>query len=231
MRLNFNIAIDGYSSCGKSTIAKKIASKYNMRYIDTGAMYRALTLFFMRSNIISNKNVAINKLLEKLEFIDIDFKYNFKKNKSETILNGENVEGYIRGFEVSNNVSIIAQIQEVREKLVTLQQKIGIEKNVVMDGRDIGTKVFPNAKLKIFLTASSEVRASRRHKELKKSGEIITFNEVLDHLIERDSNDINRKINPLIQADDAIVIDNSSMSMYEQDLLIESLIKKVYDGS
>ena len=231
MRLNFNIAIDGYSSCGKSTIAKKIASKYNMRYIDTGAMYRALTLFFMRSNIISNKNVAINKLLEKLEFIDIDFKYNFKKNKSETILNGENVEGYIRGFEVSNNVSIIAQIQEVREKLVTLQQKIGIEKNVIMDGRDIGTKVFPNAKLKIFLTASSEVRARRRHKELKKSGEIITFNKVLDHLIERDSNDINRKINPLIQADDAIVIDNSSMSMYEQDLLIESLIKKVYDGS
>ena len=231
MSLNFNIAIDGYSSCGKSTIAKQISCKYNMRYIDTGAMYRALTLFFMRCNIISNKNVAINKLLEKLEFIDIDFKYNFKKNKSETILNGENVEGYIRGFEVSNNVSIIAQIKEVREKLVTLQQNIGIKKNVVMDGRDIGTKVFPNAKLKLFLTASLEVRARRRYNELKKSEDAITFSEVLNHLIERDRNDIKREINPLIQADDAIVIDNSSMSMYEQDLLIESLIKKVNDGS
>ena len=132
-------------------------------------MYRALTLFFMRSNIISNKNVAINKLLEKLEFIDIDFKYNFKKNKSETILNGENVEGYIRGFEVSNNVSIIAQIQEVREKLVTLQQKIGIEKNVIMDGRDIGTKVFPNAKLKFFLLQAQKLEQEEDIKELKKA--------------------------------------------------------------
>jgi len=231
MGLNFNIAIDGYSSCGKSTIAKRIACKYNMRYIDTGAMYRALTLYFMRCNIISNKSVVMNNLLKKLESIDIDFKFNLKKNKSETILNGENVEDYIRGFEVSNNVSIIAQIQEVREKLVALQQKIGVEKNVVMDGRDIGTKVFPNAKLKIFLTASSKVRARRRYKELKKSGETMTFNEVLNHLIERDRNDINRKINPLIQANDAIVIDNSSMSMHEQDLLIESLIKKIYNGS
>ena len=143
----------------------------------------------------------------------------------------ENVEGYIRGFEVSNNVSIIAQIKEVREKLVTLQQNIGIKKNVVMDGRDIGTKVFPNAKLKLFLTASLEVRARRRYNELKKSEDTITFSEVLNHLIERDRNDIKREINPLIQADDAIVIDNSSMSMYEQDLLIESLIKKVNDGS
>ena len=231
MGLNFNIAIDGHSSCGKSTLAKRIACKYNMRYIDTGAMYRALTLYFMRCNIISDKNLSISKLLKKLEFIDIDFKYNTKINKSETMLNGENVEDYIRGFEVSNNVSIIAQVEEVRDKLVTLQQKIGIKKNVVMDGRDIGTKVFPNAKLKIFLTASSEVRAKRRYEELKKSGESITFNKVLNHLVERDKNDMNRKINPLIKANDAIVIDNSSISMHEQDLLINSLIKKINNGS
>ncbi len=231
MGLNFNIAIDGHSSCGKSTLAKRIACKYNMRYIDTGAMYRALTLYFMRCNIISDKNLSISNLLKKLEFIDIDFKFNTKINKSETMLNGENVEDYIRGFEVSNNVSIIAQVEEVRDKLVTLQQKIGIKKNVVMDGRDIGTKVFPNAKLKIFLTASSQVRAKRRYEELKKSGESITFNKVLNHLIERDKNDMNREINPLIKANDAIVIDNSSISMHEQDLLINSLIKKINNGS
>ena len=231
MGLNFNIAIDGHSSCGKSTLAKRIACKYNMRYIDTGAMYRALTLYFMRCNIISDKNLSISNLLKKLEFIDINFKFNTKINKSETMLNGENVEDYIRGFEVSNNVSIIAQVEEVRDKLVTLQQKIGIKKNVVMDGRDIGTKVFPNAKLKIFLTASSQVRAKRRYEELKKSGESITFNKVLNHLIERDKNDMNREINPLIKANDAIVIDNSSISMHEQDLLINSLIKKINNGS
>ncbi|MBT5749514.1 MAG: (d)CMP kinase, partial [Flavobacteriales bacterium] len=153
MSLAFNIAIDGHSSCGKSTISKAVASKYGMRYIDTGAMYRAMTLFCMENNIISNKKIKLNLLLAEIDNITINFVFNAETKLSETILNGKNVEKIIRGFKVSDNVSVVAQIQQVREKLISLQQEIGKQGNVVMDGRDIGTKVFPEAKLKLFVTA------------------------------------------------------------------------------
>ena len=213
MSLPFNIAIDGHSSCGKSTIAKAVASKYGMRYIDTGAMYRSVTLYCMRNKIITDKEVDLSKLVAELDNITINFAFNAVTKKSETILNGENIEQIIRGFEVSDNVSIIAQIQQVREKLITLQQEIGKGKNVVMDGRDIGTKVFPNARLKLFVTASVGIRAQRRYDELVKTEGETTYKDVLNNLIKRDHHDTNREINPLVQAKDAILIDNSELSI------------------
>jgi len=227
MSLPFNIAIDGHSSCGKSTISKAVASKYGMRYVDTGAMYRAVTLFCMENNIISNKEIKLNFLLEAIDDITIDFVFNAETKLSETILNGKNVEQIIRGFKVSDNVSIVAQIQQVREKLITLQQEIGRKGNVVMDGRDIGTKVFPDAKLKLFVTADSVIRAQRRYDELKKKGEKVSFEQVLGNLTLRDDHDTMRKINPLIQADDAILIDNSNLSIQKQNALIDDLITNI----
>jgi len=224
MSLTFNIAIDGHSSCGKSTIAKSIAQKYGMRYIDTGAMYRAITLYFMRNDIIKNKQVDFALLSDSLDKITINFQFNSELKKSETFLNNENVESIIRGFEVSDNVSIIAQIKEVREKLILLQKAIGKSKNVVMDGRDIGTKVFPDARLKLFVTAKAEIRAQRRFDELKVKGERVTFDEILQNLNERDDHDTNRDINPLMQAEDAVLIDNSALSIQDQNDLIDNLI-------
>lgn len=224
MSLTFNIAIDGHSSCGKSTIAKSIAQKYGMRYIDTGAMYRAITLYFMRNDIIKNKQVDFALLSDSLDKITINFQFNSELKKSETFLNNENVESIIRGFEVSDNVSIIAQIKEVREKLILLQKEIGKSKNVVMDGRDIGTKVFPDARLKLFITAKAEIRAQRRFDELTEKGERVTFDEILQNLNERDDHDTNREINPLLQAEDAVLIDNSALSIQDQNDLIDNLI-------
>lgn len=224
MSLPFNIAIDGHSSCGKSTIARSIAEKYGMRYIDTGAMYRAITLYCMRSMIIQNKEVDLGLLQNSLDEITINFEYNSDLKKSVTFLNNENVEDFIRGIEVSENVSIIAQIKEVREKLILLQQEIGRSKNVVMDGRDIGTVVFPNARLKLFVTASSEVRAKRRFDELVIKGDIVSFDEVFGNLNQRDEYDTNRKINPLIMAKDAVLIDNTDLSIAEQNSKIDKLI-------
>ncbi len=224
MSLTFNIAIDGHSSCGKSTIAKSIAQKYGMRYIDTGAMYRAITLYFMRNDIIKNKQVDFALLSDSLDKITINFQFNSELKKSETFLNNENVESIIRGFEVSDNVSIIAQIKEVREKLILLQKAIGKSKNVVMDGRDIGTKVFPDARLKLFVTAKAEIRAQRRFDELTVKGERVTFDEILQNLNERDDHDTNRDINPLMQAEDAVLIDNSVLSIQDQNDLIDNLI-------
>jgi len=224
MSLTFNIAIDGHSSCGKSTIAKSIAQKYGMRYIDTGAMYRAITLYFMRNDIIKNKQVDFALLSDALDKITINFQFNSELKKSETFLNNENVESIIRGFEVSDNVSIIAQIKEVREKLILLQRAIGKSKNVVMDGRDIGTKVFPDARLKLFVTAKAEIRAQRRFDELTVKGERVTFDEILQNLNERDDYDTNRDINPLMQAEDAVLIDNSALSIQDQNDLIDNLI-------
>ena len=224
MSLTFNIAIDGHSSCGKSTIAKSIAQKYGMRYIDTGAMYRAITLYFMRNDIIKNKQVDFALLSDSLDKITINFQFNSELKKSETFLNNENVESIIRGFEVSDNVSIIAQIKEVREKLILLQKAIGKSKNVVMDGRDIGTKVFPDARLKLFVTAKAEIRAQRRFDELTVKGERVTFDEILQNLNERDDHDTNREINPLLQAEDAVLIDNSVLSIQDQNDLIDNLI-------
>jgi len=227
MSLPFNIAIDGHSSCGKSTISKAVASKYGMRYVDTGAMYRAVTLFCMENNIISSKEIKLNLLLAAIDNITINFVFNAETKLSETILNGRNVEQIIRGFKVSDNVSVIAQIQQVREKLITLQQDIGRHGNVVMDGRDIGTKVFPDAKLKLFVTADAEIRAQRRYDELKRKGEEVTFEQVLGNLTLRDDHDTKRKINPLIQADDAILIDNSNLSIEKQNALIDDLITNI----
>ena len=225
MSLPFNIAIDGHSSCGKSTIARSIAEKYGMRYIDTGAMYRAITLYCMRNKIIQNKEVDLGLLQNSLDEISINFEYNSDLKKSETFLNNENVEDLIRGIEVSENVSIIAQIKEVREKLILLQQEIGKSKNVVMDGRDIGTVVFSEAKLKLFVTASSEVRAKRRFDELVIKGDLVSFDEVLENLNQRDEHDTNRKINPLIMAKDAVLIDNTDLSIVEQNSKIDKLIQ------
>jgi len=227
MSLFFNIAIDGHSSCGKSTIAKSIARKYKMRYIDTGAMYRAVTLYCMREKIIDNSIIDTDKLLEKIDNLNIDFRYNTNLQKSETFLNNENVEDLIRGIDVSENVSNIAKIKEVRSKLVSLQKKMGLNKNVVMDGRDIGTKVFPDAKLKLFITAKVEVRAKRRYAELVDKGERVNYSEVLKNINSRDFNDSNREFNPLVKSDDALLIDNSHISINDQNILIEDLINKI----
>jgi cytidylate kinase len=227
MSLFFNIAIDGHSSCGKSTIAKSIARKYKMRYIDTGAMYRAVTLYCMREKIIDNSIIGTDKLLEKIDNLNIDFRYNTNLQKSETFLNNQNVEDLIRGIDVSENVSNIAKIKEVRSKLVSLQKRMGLNKNVVMDGRDIGTKVFPDAKLKLFITANVEVRAQRRYNELVDKGERVNYSEVLKNINTRDFNDSNREFNPLVKSDDALLIDNSHISINDQNILIEDLINKI----
>tara|TARA_B110000240_G_scaffold801_1_gene879 strand:+ start:1651 stop:2343 length:693 start_codon:yes stop_codon:yes gene_type:complete len=227
MSRKINIAIDGFSSCGKSTIAKAISMKYKMRYIDTGAMYRAITLYCIQNNIIVNGVVNIDMLESNLSNINVEFVYDLKEEMSHTILNQINVEDEIRGIEVSENVSIIAKIQMVREKLVFLQQKIGEQKNVVMDGRDIGTKVFPDAEVKFFITADAEVRAGRRLRELQLKNEEVSFTQVLDNIEMRDSNDTSRKINPLKMAEDAILIDNSQISLEEQSILIFSHIDKI----
>ena len=224
MSVKINIAIDGHSSCGKSTIAKAIAKKFGMRYIDTGAMYRAITLFCFENKIIKDGEVDLQKLTLQLPNINVSFEFNTVSEESETILNGKNVELEIRSHKVSSFVSIVSQIKAIREKLVVLQRKIGKGKAVVMDGRDIGTKVFSNAELKFFITANAEIRAKRRFDEMDKTK--VSLQQVLDNLSERDEKDTNREINPLKIAKDAIVIDNSDLSEEEQNNLIFGIIKK-----
>ena len=219
-----NIAIDGYSSCGKSSIAKDISRNFNMIYVDSGAMYRAVTLFCLENNIIEDKKVNQIKLIDSLNTIDIKYNYNKSLNVSEIFLNGENVEKKIRNKKVSNFVSKVSQIAKVRNKLIKIQQEICANKNVVMDGRDIATKVMPNAELKFFITADIETRAKRRFDELKKTDCLLTFDEVLNNLNERDNDDINRSINPLIKSNDAIVIDNTSLNFAQQNKLIFNYI-------
>ena len=224
MSVKINIAIDGHSSCGKSTIAKAIAKKFGMRYIDTGAMYRAITLFCIENKIIKDGEVDLQKLTLQLPNINVSFEFNTVSEESETILNGKNVELEIRSHKVSSFVSIVSQIKAVREKLVVLQREIGKGKAVVMDGRDIGTKVFSNAELKFFITANAEIRAKRRFDEMDKTK--VSLQQVLDNLSERDEKDTNREINPLKIAKDAIVINNSDLSEEEQNNLIFGIIKK-----
>ena len=226
MSTRFNIAIDGYSSCGKSTIAKSIANKYNFRYIDSGAMYRAITLFFMREDVIKNKNINFDLLNQLIENVKVDFYFDTKTKSSKTLLNNQNVEDDIRSISVSENVSIVAKIAKVRKKLIAIQQKIGESKNIVMDGRDIGTKVLPNAKIKLFVTADIEVRAQRRFTQLKKTEFNVSFSKILKNLNDRDRFDISRKINPLAKADDAILIDNTLMSLKEQEIFLHNIISK-----
>lgn len=214
------IAIDGYSSCGKSTIAKAIASRLGYAYIDTGAMYRAVTLFFIQNNIILPKKglAEINHeyLLEVLDHVDIHFHYDPDLGFSEVYLNSHNVEKEIRQMFVSDFVSKVSAIKEVREKLVHMQQIMGINKGIVMDGRDIGTTVFPHAELKIFMTADPVVRAKRRFKELTEKEIPVTLQEVIENLTLRDHEDTHRKESPLIKADDAIVLDNTNLDQEQQ---------------
>lgn len=210
------IAIDGYSSTGKSTIAKRLARELGYVYVDTGAMYRAVTLFAMEKGLLDGEEPDRKNLIRKLDTISIRFVPNADLGYAETYLNGTNVEEEIRSMEVSNRVSAIAAIPEVRHKLVEEQRKMGEEKGIVMDGRDIGTVVFPDAELKLFMTASPEIRASRRYKELLGKGKKVTYEAVLKNVIDRDYIDSHRKDSPLMKAPDAIELDNTDMGKDEQ---------------
>jgi len=209
------IAIDGYSSTGKSTLAKKIAKKLGYIYVDTGAMYRAVSLYAMQNGFITKDKFNKNSLVSNLDNIGLYFQYNPELGYSEIFLNGKNVESEIRSLEVSNLVSTIATVTEIRQKLVEQQQKMGKNKGIVMDGRDIGTVVFPNAKLKLFMTASAEKRAQRRFKEMIDKGEDVTYESVLENVNTRDYIDTTRKDSPLTKAKNAIEIDNSELSVEE----------------
>jgi CMP/dCMP kinase len=225
------IAIDGYSSCGKSTFARLIAKELNYIYIDSGAMYRAVTLFCMRNNYINNNSLNNPAILSEIRNIHIDFVFNPDLNEYETFLNSENVEKQIRSMEVTAHVSKISQIYEVRERMVELQREIGVSKGIVMDGRDIGTVVFPGADIKIFMTASVDIRAKRRFDELINKGININFDEIKRSIIARDIADENRDISPLRRADDAIILDNSRMTVDEQMRWIKEIIDNKRNGS
>lgn len=214
---NIVIAIDGFSSCGKSTMAKDLAREVGYIYVDTGAMYRAVTLFAMRNDVFDAEgNIDETRLKALLPDVKLTFQLNNETKLPEVCLNGENVERYIRTLEVSQHVSPIAALPFVREKLVEQQQAMGNEKGIVMDGRDIGTVVFPNAELKIFVTASAEIRAQRRFKELEAKGMPADFDEILQNVEQRDYIDTHRETSPLRQADDALVLDNSHLTIAEQ---------------
>ena len=210
------IAIDGFSSCGKSTFAKAIAARLGYIFIDTGAMYRAVTLYSLEHGAVVDGEVQQDKVVELLPQIEISFRFNAERGASDIYVNGVEVEQKIRSIEVSNLVSKISSIAQVREKLVAMQQRMGQERGVVMDGRDIGTVVFPDAELKIYMTADPVVRAQRRYDELTAKGDDVTLEEILENVISRDHADMNREISPLRQAEDAIVLDNSHMSVEEQ---------------
>ena len=227
------IAIDGYSSSGKSTIAKEIAKIIDYKYIDSGAMYRAVTLFALRNNLINPDNHHVNEenLQNLIPRIHINFKYNSEKNRQETYLNNENIEDEIREMNVSNNVSYISKIGFVREKMVRFQQEMGKEKGIVMDGRDIGTVVFPNAELKIFMNAKAEVRAERRFLELKEKNIDVSYEEILENVKKRDHIDETRDESPLKKARDSVELDNSNMNRQEQLDWIVDLVKEKIDIS
>ena len=219
------IAIDGWSSCGKSTLARQLAKRLNYIFIDSGAMYRAIALYFIRNNV---STVSINEVETALSEISLEFKYNEESNTNEICLNGENVAHLIRNLDVAEKVSEVAAIEQVRNFAVNEQQKIAKDKGIVMDGRDIGTTVFPHAELKIFMTADKEVRVTRRFKELVQTNPNITENEVRFNLQSRDDVDSTRKISPLRKADDAIVIDNSSLTPEEQfSISLELALAKI----
>ena len=210
------IAVDGFSSCGKSTFAKAIAARLGYIFIDTGAMYRAVTLYALDHGAISSGVVDEEAVVGLLKDIEITFRFNPERGASDIYVNGDLAEGRIRTIEVSNCVSLVSSIREVREKLVAMQQRMGRDRGVVMDGRDIGTVVFPDAELKLFMTADPKVRAERRYAELRAKGDRVSMEEVLENVVSRDRADMNRAISPLRQAPDAVVLDNSRMSVDEQ---------------
>ena len=230
MNNKITIAIDGFSSTGKSTVAKQLAKELGYVYVDTGAMYRAVALFAMRNSLITDSSFNKEGLIAQLPEIDLKFVFDDKLGYAAIYLNGENVEKEIRTMEVSQFVSKVAAVSEVREKLVSLQKMMGREKGVVMDGRDIGTVVFPNAELKIFMTASAEKRAKRRYLELQGNKQKVSYEEVLKNVEERDYLDTTRKDSPLVKAEDAVEVDNSEMGIDEQFEKIYRLAKAAIDS-
>lgn len=225
------IAIDGFSSTGKSTVAKQLAKALGYVYVDSGAMYRAVTLYAMQHQMISKDHFDVNRLVADLETLKISFKYNDTLGFAEVYLNGINVENNIRTLEVSQSVSQVAEISEVRRMLVLQQQLMGQEKGVVMDGRDIGTVVFPDAELKVFMTASAETRAKRRYKELIERNEKVSYDDVLKNVESRDMIDSTREDSPLIKAKDALEIDNSNLSLVMQFEKLYALALNAIDHS
>jgi cytidylate kinase len=221
------IAIDGFSSTGKSTLAKQLAQHLGYVFVDSGAMYRAITYFAMRNNWVDAEHLNQTELIANLKNIELSFQFNADLGFSEMFLNNENIEKQIRTIEVSNLVSKIAEISEVRAKLVEQQQAMGKNKAIVMDGRDIGTVVFPEAELKIFMTASASTRAKRRFDELVAKGDNVTFEEVLKNVEDRDYIDTHRVDSPLVKANNAIEIDNSNMTKTEQFDLVLDLVNKI----
>ena len=222
MNSKITIAIDGYSSTGKSTIAKELAKRLGYIYVDSGAMYRAVALFAFQQKWIGTDFFQVRSLVENLKHVSITFVYNAELGFAETYLNGINVESDIRSLEISNYVSRVAAIPEVRKLLVSLQKEMGVSKGVVMDGRDIGTVVFPDAELKLFMTASPDTRAKRRYDELRAKGEEVTYQAILENVIYRDHLDTTREDSPLTKAIDAVEIDNSQLTR-------EAQAKKIYE--
>lgn len=223
---NFKIAIDGHASCGKSTLAKKLAKKLNCLYIDTGAMYRAVTFFAIKNNCIVNKLLDADKLVGFLDKINIDFEPNNTSKSYDVRLNGTNIEQQIRGLEVSEYVSQVATVEQVRTKLVKQQQAMADNISVVMDGRDIGTIVFPDAEIKIFLTASAEVRAERRYKEMLQKNMDVKYDDILRNVVIRDKIDSSREVNPLKQANDAILIDSTNLNIQETFAVVMAIFNE-----
>lgn len=221
------IAIDGFSSCGKSTMAKDLAREVGYIYIDSGAMYRAVTLYSIENGIFANNDIDVEKLKKEIKNIHISFQLNPETGRPDTYLNGANVENRIRTMEVSSKVSPISTLDFVREEMVAQQQAMGTEKGIVMDGRDIGTTVFPNAELKIFVTASPEIRAQRRYDELKAKGQEASFDEILENVKQRDYIDQNRTVSPLRKAEDALLLDNSDMTIEQQKAWLAEQFNKI----
>lgn len=218
------IAIDGFSSCGKSTMAKALAKRIGYIYVDTGAMYRAVTLYCVQNGWMEQLDNLTPELLSK---INITFRLNSETGNADTYLNGVNVEKEIRSLDISNRVSIVSALPQVRHELVRIQQQLGVEKGLVMDGRDIGTTVFPQAELKIFLTASPEIRAQRRYDELKAKGQTASLDEIIANIKMRDELDQTRKESPLVKAEDAILLDNSHMTIEEQNRWLDEQFRRV----
>lgn len=224
---NIVIAVDGHSSCGKSTVAKEVAKAIGIAYIDTGAMYRAVTLVALRRGLVKSDGLDADAIAALLPSTTITFDFDKEKGRNTTFLNGENVEDEIRSMPVSQNVSAVSALPAVRMKLTEWQRQMGQKQSVIMDGRDIGTAVFPNADLKIFMTASPEVRAKRRFDEMVAKGQTPVYEEILANVVERDRQDSTRALNPLRKADDAVVLDNSNMTRAEQyDFIINLLAER-----
>lgn len=223
------IAVDGFSSCGKSTMAKDLAREVGYIYIDSGAMYRAVTLYSIENGIFNGDVIDTERLRKEIDNIHISFRMNPQTGRPDTYLNGVNVENKIRTMEVSSKVSPISTLDFVREKMVEQQQAMGQEKGIIMDGRDIGTTVFPDAELKIFVTATPEIRAKRRYDELKAKGQEAGFDEILENVKQRDYIDQNREVSPLRKADDALLLDNTELTVEEQKKWLLEQFNKITD--